>query len=344
MPTYSFIVPVYKASPENFGKCIESIVRQGMADEEYEIIAIFDGKQENESALKQEAHFEKRSNLRFMIQEHSGVSAARNLGLKNSNGEWIVFVDSDDRLTPDAIKAFREAAVGTEPDIIFSNHFRQYGERNVPIQFFDKVVTFSPEQKVELLSAILSPGTDQGTVWGKAFHKNFIVKNNLNFNTELANGEDQEFMVRAATCSPAVVASPQNSYIYRCESDSTVRSFDSHYVERILTTMRAIESGMEADATFRNQQWIYERYCLDRLLLILTNYVFNNSSQWSQHQRRAKFKEILCMASFATALSHFRVTGSVSDFSLARRVTLFLAKLHFYSPIRLIFSVRSIKR
>ena len=92
----SVIVPVYNV--EKFlSTCLESILDQGLSEQEYEIILINDGSIDGSLAicnLYAKAH----SNIHVYSQENQGVSLARNLGMSKARGEWVMFLDSDDYL------------------------------------------------------------------------------------------------------------------------------------------------------------------------------------------------------------------------------------------------------
>ena len=92
----SVIVPVYNV--ENYlSTCLDSLLDQGLGVHEYEIILINDGSKDGSldiCNLYAKAH----SNIHVYSQENQGVSMARNLGLSKAEGEWILFMDSDDYL------------------------------------------------------------------------------------------------------------------------------------------------------------------------------------------------------------------------------------------------------
>ena len=98
----SVIVPVYNV--EKFlSTCLESILDQGLSEQEYEIILINDGSIDGSLAicnLYAKAH----SNIHVYSQENQGVSMARNLGMSKARGEWVMFVDSDDYLCKDSLR------------------------------------------------------------------------------------------------------------------------------------------------------------------------------------------------------------------------------------------------
>lgn len=99
----SVIVPIYKVE-KYLRKCVDSILNQDLAPEEYEIILVDDGSPDNCGAIADE-YAAKYCNIRVIHQENGGLSMARNAGLAAANGEYIQFVDSDDFLEPNVLGA-----------------------------------------------------------------------------------------------------------------------------------------------------------------------------------------------------------------------------------------------
>ena len=98
----SVVVPVYNVE-KYLSTCLDSLLNQGLEESEYEIILVNDGTTDN--SLEICNHYaEKHSNIRVLSQENQGVSAARNFGLGKANGEWVMFVDSDDYISKNSLR------------------------------------------------------------------------------------------------------------------------------------------------------------------------------------------------------------------------------------------------
>lgn len=93
-PIISIIVPIFN-SEKYLSTCLESLLQQGLAEDEYEILLVNDGSTDNSLSICRE--YEKsHTNIIVYSQENQGVSSARNKGLSQAIGEWVMFVDSDD--------------------------------------------------------------------------------------------------------------------------------------------------------------------------------------------------------------------------------------------------------
>ncbi len=95
-PKISVIVPVYNVE-QYLPRCIDSILAQTFTD--FELLLIDDGSRDNSGKICDE-YAEKDSRIRVFHKENGGVSSARNVGLDNTCGEYVSFIDSDDWIGP----------------------------------------------------------------------------------------------------------------------------------------------------------------------------------------------------------------------------------------------------
>ena len=97
VPKFSIIVPVYKVE-KYLSQCIESILLQECRD--FELLLVDDGSPDRSGDICEE-YAKKDERIHVIHKENGGVSSARNLGLTHAKGEWYVFIDSDDTISPD---------------------------------------------------------------------------------------------------------------------------------------------------------------------------------------------------------------------------------------------------
>lgn len=125
MKTVSVIVPVYNTSPY-LERCLESLLAQTYRD--IEILAIDDGSTDGSYGICQRLA-ERDARLRCFRLPHEGVSAARNKGLAEMNGEYISFVDSDDWLEPDTLRTLVGDMEDNDADVVFYNVTCEWPDR-----------------------------------------------------------------------------------------------------------------------------------------------------------------------------------------------------------------------
>ena len=119
MKKFSIIVPVYQVE-KYIRACVESIFRQGLDDDVFEVIIVNDGSTDH--SMQQIADLiGQHSNIIVLEQENQGLSMARNNGMKNANGDYIIFLDSDDLLADNCLKQLMEMTLEQQPDLIMAD-------------------------------------------------------------------------------------------------------------------------------------------------------------------------------------------------------------------------------
>lgn len=99
LPVISIIIPAYNAE-KTLKKCIKSVLRQTYKN--YELIIVDDGSEDNTVAIS-DFYAERYSAVQVIHSENQGVSSARNLGMEKAIGDYILFLDADDRLIESAL-------------------------------------------------------------------------------------------------------------------------------------------------------------------------------------------------------------------------------------------------
>lgn len=123
----SVIVPVYNGE-QYIRECCEQLVHQTLND--IEVILVNDGS-EDRSALIINQCAEKYRNVVALHQQNKGVSAARNYGIKEATGEYIGFVDVDDRIEKDMFEMLYKFAVESNLDAVCMDKIGMEGEKTV---------------------------------------------------------------------------------------------------------------------------------------------------------------------------------------------------------------------
>src|SRR5213593_356755 len=116
----SIVVPVYQVE-DYLDECLDSIAQQTFSD--LEVVMVDDGSTDGSSAIAA-ARAEKDDRFRVVRQDNGGLGSARNTGAANSSGEFLMFVDSDDVITPDAIAQLLGALDESGSDFATGNVWR----------------------------------------------------------------------------------------------------------------------------------------------------------------------------------------------------------------------------
>lgn len=184
----SVIVPVYKVSLKYLRECFASLLAQTM--QECEFIVVSDGAPDAECSVCEE-YAAKNPRFRFFRREHAGVSATRNFGIAQAQGEYIAFVDSDDWVESSAFTICYKKAKELNSDILLLDYIEdKHG--------FCKKITQKPRHlnPDKVLKDILTERI-MGAMWSKFVKREFILSHSLSFNEKLNYNEDSLFWAKA---------------------------------------------------------------------------------------------------------------------------------------------------
>ena len=115
----SIIVPVYNVE-RYIRPCMESIFRQGLNDDDYEVIIVNDGTQDRSMEVIQDI-ISQHNNVTVINQENQSLSVARNNGIAVAKGEYILMPDSDDLLIENSLGVLLEKALESKADLVVAD-------------------------------------------------------------------------------------------------------------------------------------------------------------------------------------------------------------------------------
>lgn len=123
-PLVSVVIPVYKVE-DVIVHTIKSIIRQTYKN--IEVILVDDGTPDNSIIVARQLLEKTSLNWKIVSQKNSGLPTARNVGVQNASGEWVICPDSDDVLAPQAIEKMLEVAIDSSVDCVFCG-FKNVGD------------------------------------------------------------------------------------------------------------------------------------------------------------------------------------------------------------------------
>lgn len=204
---YSVIIPAYNAE-KTISKCLNSLLKQMHDREDTEIIIVNDGSLDRTEQMCKEFMNSSKFIKCFHI-ENSGVSVARNIGLKASCGEYIIFVDSDDYVTDSFLQAV-DHAVSEEWDLSILNYQTFNGYKTIK-RVLQNYRSNERKNSIAYLTNCLKR-QELNTVYGKIFRHELIVNNSIEFPEGLQIGEDKVFMTKYAMAVRSLNVSDQIAY------------------------------------------------------------------------------------------------------------------------------------
>lgn len=118
----SVIVPVYNVKAY-LEECLDSLLKQGFSDTEYEIICVDDGSTDGSGKIAED-YARRYRQVRLLRQANGGLSAARNAGIRAASGEYVYFIDSDDLLEENVLEPLYRLASGNGLDQLLFDYER----------------------------------------------------------------------------------------------------------------------------------------------------------------------------------------------------------------------------
>lgn len=248
----SVIVPVYNVE-QYLDQCIESLVMQDYKD--IEIILIDDGSTDGSSILCEEWSF-KDERIKVIHTENHGLSAARNVGIRNANGTFIYFIDSDDWVEYNILSTLLHNICTYDADLSSCGMIKDYGDKFLKLNKNQECVSVSQRQ---MFHEILCNEYVYGYVWNKLF-KAELVKG-IFFDENLLSQEDMDFTMLYLKKCKTCVYTEDEYYHYRQRVGSM--TMEIGYSPRKLSIAKVYKRAIA----------IYEIFCPEDVYIVERNYL-----------------------------------------------------------------------
>ncbi len=209
----SIIVPIYNSEPY-LDRCLASLEKQTYKN--LEIWMIDDGSTDESAAICR-AYEQRDPRFRYIRQENSGVSAARNRGLALARGEYIGFCDSDDWAEPDMYECLFNLCTETEADIAIVSEISDFNNHEVSSSAETKL--FDPEAAIREMH---KGDLFQGQLWNKLIKSELL--RDLRFREDVLIYEDMLLMWQVFYRAKRIAFRDLPKYHYTVNPSSALRS------------------------------------------------------------------------------------------------------------------------
>ena len=275
-PFFSIIVPIYKVE-KYLNQCVDAIINQTL--KKIEIILVDDGSPDSCPQICDE-YARLDSRVKVVHKQNGGLSDARNAGLIQASGEYVVFKDSDDYWDDDkALEKIKKIIDESSPDVVTWRRKKIFEEENrlIPIGY-----DIDYSLKKDFNDLFRSRNFDVSACC-KAIKKNLFDKNDLLFEKGVTS-EDMEWCARLLACVNTISVSNLDFYVYRKRSGSITNTIgernisDVHiHLEKIKEILKTV--GQEKKQILRI--FLAEQFC---------NYVITVSRSSCHNQERLWIK------------------------------------------------------
>lgn len=280
----SIIVPVYNVEHE-LSRCVDSILNQSYSN--IEVILVDDGSTDRCPSIC-DAFVMKDRRVRVIHKPNGGLSSARNAGLREASGEWILYVDSDDYILNDSCERLIAVGAKYDCDIVSADAIREFnGGREYMVHGSLAEGKCYPSR--DFIIKTVKPCEWYAPAWLNLYKRSFLIENNLFFVEGLLH-EDMEMQPRVflAAKTVAYCAYPFYRYVDRASSIMNASKVDERVtaMEWIYSNWKskfeAIEDGELARALNGHLAKCYLHSCCEfgHVLTVagITNVYLLNSS------------------------------------------------------------------
>lgn len=249
-PLVSFIITYYELPANLLCECLDSIFALSLSAQQRQVIIVDDGSENSPlPALQQYA-----DNVIYLRQKHQGLSVARNTGIQMATGQYLQFVDADDKLIP--------SAYNTCLDII-----RKHSDADMVLFDFDDEPPTSG-------TSFMRHHNIHGAAWGYLFRR--ATLSDLRFTPGIFH-EDELFTPQLLIRAEVVYPTKAKAYSYNKRPNSITTSKDAAHIEKRQTDALQVifELNKMADRLPKNDQLAMDR----RVAQLTMDYLYNTIMQ-----------------------------------------------------------------
>lgn len=205
----SIIIPIYNAE-KYIKRCLDSIFRQSYDD--YEIICVNDCSPDKSRDIILKYVHKYPNRIRFLENErNTGPGLCRDWGIKEANGTYVTFIDSDDYIANDFLKTYMDEMKKSDYDIVIGGYIKDIAGKYKPYLVKDSAWS--------VFSYTIG--------WAKLYKKDFLIKNNIEF-SNIRCGEDILFSMSVFFNDPkySIIKYAGYYYYFNEKSTTSTLSFD----------------------------------------------------------------------------------------------------------------------
>lgn len=288
----SIVVPVYNSS-KYLARCLDSILMQTFRD--YEVIVVDDGSTDSSASIC-DAYAEKYKMIKVIHQNNAGVSAARNKGIDESRGKYLMFVDSDDYIDTNMLDVAVSKIEEYDADIFMSGNIEEYVSNGIITNSVKRTVTssclYSLRKFLENFGQAY-PVVCLSNSWCKLYKMENIKKNEIQFDESMSIDEDTNFIFSYMNYVQKIYFSKEILYHYYRDNRETLSvKFHADRYEiieyvygKMMNLMYRENCSAESFSRFENMYFLYMVGC------IIKYYI--NSDKCSKKDRIGQIKKVI---------------------------------------------------
>lgn len=320
----SIIIPAYNVE-KYIAKCLDSVINQSYKN--LDIIVVDDGSKDGTGSIIDD-YSAKDNRIRAVHQPNGGLPNARNTGMKYANGDYIMFLDSDDWIEPTCCKVIISEMQKDKVDLVFFEYYKEYKNKTVQMKTYphEKLI-YNRDGKQEFFLYDMRTIT----AWGKIYNAEILHK--CEFNESLRTAEDVEFNYRIYDHVNKAVYIQRPLLHYRILEQSAIHGYDSQIKDNLKSVLECLSNWLSTSMPFHEEA--YYSFKAIAFLLVCQNGICLNKqlSFWQKRKKISALKRDLTYKDLFSNLNYVKIPKS-------RKAIIIFEKMSLPSLIVLIISFK----
>ncbi len=289
----SIIIPFHNAQ-KYIEKCLECLEKQIYKN--YEAIFVDDGSNDESINIIRKCAD---SRIRLISIKKSGVSVARNIGIKNAKGEYITFWDIDDVPHSDFLQTFIQDIHKYEVDTVISNYEDVFaGNRHIKIElpWKNQIIKNSEIEDIlipRMIYAMEDEKIIRGLVWRTFTRTELIVKNDIFFEPDISLAEDLLFTIELYKCSNGIYVEEKSLYDYIRNSMSTMNTYFENQIPKQNMFHQKFVNQLKKLNIYEKNKKRYEANRLNMYSVCISNCVRSPLANINKIEEMKQLRELL---------------------------------------------------
>lgn len=338
----SIIVPVYNVEKQLM-RCIDSLTAQSYPY--LEILLVDDGSKDSSGAICDRAA-EADSRIRVIHQQNAGLGMARNAGLDQATGDYVLFVDSDDYVAPNYAETLLRALLDYRADLVLMGHIRELSGGKQVIKSIVSCAQYV--DAFQMIDRVLLPiiGAEPAhagdveldmSVWMCIYKRSILAENGLRFLSEReVVSEDLFFNMEYILRAQSAVLIPECLYYYVDNSSSLTNTYRADRFEKYCVMLRYQEQFLQAHHLFERARI---RQCRTFLMKTKKCIASIATGKLSLREKRIACKNILHSPVLIQILEQYGQYACLRH----QKLQLFMLKHKLVNSLLLLYQVKAWK-
>lgn len=333
MPDFTVVVPYYQTNKALFESCINSILVDKDAD--IELLIVDDGSTAEYSFAADAFLYDSR--VKVFHCTHKGVSAARNYGIDNASGTWLMFVDSDDYLESSWYSELKQYKNNKEDLIVFNGYKDSDGEETRNQFFVQEGIDYGSDEEHKLLVmesafsiGLLPKGYlsffSLGSPCSRLFKTVFLRENSIRFNEKISFAEDSLFALTVFFMARSIIYADKYLYHYVMHGSSVTHRYRPGLSTEMVSFFDEANVFLVENNLKDRMEYAYMYRTFHEMKRAIRLEFFHEDNPKSYFNKRRETKRFVEHEPFSSALKR----GLGGEYGTIEKIEAILIKLGMY--------------